>query len=148
MKMADSRTVVFGLLASFFSLFVQATPLAPIVEPGRLSVSEPLACLVFDAEMPSRLGLQADQLAQWQRLEHQHIRLFGTRCSGGESISVMQADWRVEVAATMQAHQNDLHGFLIDLSDEQRARLAEIALAHRDSRASLEEKLIRHRLML
>lgn len=138
------------LCLCLFSAALQATPSGSASEPGRLSASEPLACLVFDAGMPYQLGLQGTQVVEWQRLERQHASLFGGRCSSTFRPSAVQVREAGEAGGiiSLQVYQKDLYDFVSGLSDAQRARLGEIAQAHHDSRAALEEKLIRHRLML
>ena len=125
--------------------------LAEQTEPAQKT--EPLACLVLDEAAPARLKLTADQTVEWQRLQQEHEHLFGDRCqatdqANPQSASALPTRQQAVSARAMQVYRKDFLDFLGGLSAEQRALLEEAARARQNSRAALEEKAIRHRLML
>lgn len=165
--------VISGMLACIFSVALYAATTAPIATPiptpiptpiaapavsaassdektTRLSAAEPLACLVFETGMPRQLALQEEQLVAWRHLERQHALLFGNRCAnaGSEHPAPVLAVQFAEDAVSLHAYEKNLHDFISGLSEAQRARLGEIARLYHESRAALEERIIRHRLML
>jgi len=142
------RRYVLACLLVACATLAQALPGS---EPGAAAepAAEPLACIVLDAQAPSRLKLSADQIVEWQRLEQQHGQLFGERCKGDADPEAAAMQTRLGGSArAMQVYRKEFLDFLSGLSAEQRSVLEEFARARRDGRAALEEKLIRHRLML
>ncbi len=152
-------SVTTGVLACIFSSALYATTVTPVAVPivstassepaVRLSAAAPLACLVFEAGMPQQLALHGDQIVAWRHLERQHAVLFGNRCSdealSQHSVLPVQI---AENALALQTYEKNLHDFVSGLSEIQRAHLGEIARLYHESRAALEEKIMRHRLML
>lgn len=126
-------------------------------------MAEPLACVVLDAGTAARLKLSADQIAEWQRLQQEHDQLFDGRCQSAARTA--EASEAAEAPAksgplpshhtrAMQIYRRGFLEFLTSLSTEQRALLVDAASLREagsgpgNDRARLEEKLIRHRLML
>mgnify|MGYP000897673549 CR=1 FL=1 len=143
------RRGVLALLAGLLGASATLALARPGAEPAATTAGEPLACVVFDAQAPSRLKLSADQIVEWQRLEQQHGQLFGERCKGDAYAEAMPTRLGDSGGIrAMQVYRKDFLDFLSGLSAEQRNVLEEFARARRDGRAALEEKLIRHRLML
>jgi len=163
---ASLARIVSGVLVCIFSTTLSTTIMAAATAPrvatvsslgtaasesepaGRLSAGEPLACLVFEAAMPKQLVLHEEQVAAWQHLERQHALLFGNRCADTSPQKPVLSVQIAEDTVSLSAYEKNLHDFVSGLSEAQRARLGEIARSYHESRAALEEKIIRHQLML
>ncbi len=110
---------------------------------------EPLACLVIDMRTPSQIRLSADQFVEWQNLKQAHNLYFGDRClNAANSSGTLPASIQTTNAHAIQAYRKDFIEFLSGLTPEQRSLLEDLARTRREARAALEEKTLRHRLML
>lgn len=151
-----SRQLLVAMLGACVTL---AHAMPGIGSPPRpiAPMAEPMACVVLDAGTADRLKLSADQLAEWQRLRQEHEQLFDGHCQPTAAATEMSAKPEPAPghrARAMSVYRTDFLEFLGGLSTEQCALLVDAASLReegnhsRNGRNRLEEKLIRHRLML
>jgi len=116
------------------------------------------ACAIFDESALPGFKLSEEQESEWLHLRQEHKLLLGDSCRAlirpdiqRISAAAQETGNDMEPAAHAQAlqdYQKHLVGFLLRLSGEQQAVLAETIRAQQHAAAELREKIILHSLML
>jgi hypothetical protein len=140
-----------------------ADPASPAATSTALvSATEPLACVIFDAQAPAWLALDPAQLERWRSLQQTHDALFDDACSTATQPQMAASHPQASRPLSHVLHpspgfaanpetQRFTHEFtsLLDsLNSKQRSRLAALGQARQTARQQLAEKILWHRLIL